>query len=208
VGEPLKRNARFHSATSESAMGMTYQFLPAFVSYAHADNSSSDPSLRWLDRLLEMLKPLKVADDVHAWSDKEIRAGDVWNSEIQEHLYKHARAAVLLVSPAFLASDFIRTSELPLLLYNYQLRANETRIRMTPMLIIPIILRHCLYDLTYFKFPHPVTGPESISLSVFQAANPPNRPLESMSRAEQDEVLASVARRLHAVIAEERRNTR
>jgi hypothetical protein len=191
-------------------MGIGYPYLPAFISYAHADNSSPDPSLRWLDRLLEMLKPMKVANDVHAWSDKDIRVGDVWNSEIQEHLYNHARAAVLLVSPAFLASDFIRTSELPVLLHNYQMRESERSSgwRRSPMLIIPIILRHCLYDLTLFKFPDPVSGPQSISLSVFQTANPPNWPLESMSRSEQDEALMSVARRLHSVIAEDRRNTR
>jgi hypothetical protein len=187
-------------------LGLGYGFLPAFISYAHSDNESGDPALRWLDRLLEMMKPLKMADSVHAWSDKEIRQGDVWNEQIREHLYQHARAAVLLVSPAFLASDFIRTSELPVLLHKYQLSAQEKR--MKPMLIIPIILRSCLFDIARFNFPDPVTGPESISLSIFQSANPPGRPLESMNRSEQDEVLLSVARRLHEAISEERRNVR
>lgn len=187
-------------------MGFGYGYLPAFISYAHSDNESSDPSLRWLDRLLEMMKPLKLMNSVHAWSDKEIRQGDVWNDQIQEHLYQHTRAAVLLVSPAFLASDFIRTSELPVLLHKYQTRAQEKR--MKPMLIIPVILRPCLFDVARFNFPDPLTGPESISLSIFQSANPPSGPLDSLNRSEQDEVLLSVARRLHEAISEERRNTR
>ena len=187
-------------------MGLGYGFLPAFISYAHSDNESSDPALRWLDRLLEMMEPLKLMNSVHAWSDKEIRQGDAWSEQIQEHLYQHARAAVLLVSPAFLASDFIRASELPVLLQKYQLRAQEKRMR--PMLIIPVILRPCLFDIARFNFPDPVAGPESISLSVFQSANSPSRPLDSMSRSEQDEVLLSVARRLHEAISEERRDVR
>jgi hypothetical protein len=187
-------------------VGLGYGYLPAFISYAHSDNESSDPSLRWLDLLLEMMKPLQLMDSVHAWSDKEIRQGDVWNDQIQEHLYQHARAAVLLVSPAFLASDFIRTSELPVLLHKYQTRAQEKR--MKPMPIIPVILRSCLFDVARFNFPDPLTGPESISLSIFQSANPPSRPLDSLNRSEQDEVLLSVARRLHEAISEERRNTR
>ena len=47
--------------------------LPVFVSYAHVDNEPPD---KWLDRFLEMLKPLSLNNMVCAWSDK----GDPWTT--------------------------------------------------------------------------------------------------------------------------------
>jgi hypothetical protein len=163
--------------------------LPVFVSYAHSDNQSEDPSQRWLDRLLEMLKPLHLNEQVSAWSDRNIEMGDDWRHVINTAIERYASAAVLLISPAFLASEFIRTSELPVLLNRHRLKGDD-------FLIVPIILRHCLYNATTFRFPDPIRGPDSVSLSVFQSANPPDRPLDSMSRSEQDAVLLSVAHRL------------
>ena len=171
--------------------------LPVFVSYAHADNESTDASQRWLDRLLEMLKPLHLNDEVSAWSDRDIATGDDWAEQIGTALERYARAAVLLISPAFLASDFIRTSELPSLLHAHRLAGDA-------MLIVPIIIRHCLYQETRFRFPDPTRGPESVSLAVFQSANPPDRPLDSMTRAEQDAVLLSVAKRLRKAYESQR----
>ncbi len=142
-------------------MGVISLTLPVFVSYAHADNESSDPSQRWLDRLLEMLKPLHLNEEVSAWSDREIAIGDDWRAHIGTALDKYARAAVLLISPAFLASDFIRTSELPVLLHKHRVAGDA-------ILIVPIVLRHCLYEETRFRFPDPKRGPESVSLSVFK----------------------------------------
>src|ERR1044071_5703536 len=94
--------------------------LPVFVSYAHEDNESPDPNQRWLDRLLQMLKPLNLQDEVCAWSDQDIKPGQGWGAAITGQLEHYAEAAVLLISPAFLASDFIRNSELPVLLKRAQ----------------------------------------------------------------------------------------
>jgi internalin A len=52
---------------------------------------------------------------IRDWSDKEIRSGKPWKKEIQKAL-EQAQAAVLLVSPEFIASDFIHENELPPLL--------------------------------------------------------------------------------------------
>src|ERR1700754_1504322 len=108
--------------------------LPVFVCYAHKDNDSPDLSKRWLDRLLEHLEPLGLQNLVSTWSDQQIEAGDSWDASIKSQL-QQARAAVLLVSPAFLASKYIRNSELPVLLMNAHQQGT---------LILPIILRHCL----------------------------------------------------------------
>jgi hypothetical protein len=43
-----------------------------FVSYAHADNQSPDPARRWLDRLLQHLKPPAFEDIVPVATDEDI----------------------------------------------------------------------------------------------------------------------------------------
>ena len=160
--------------------------FPIFISYAHKDNEDANASNRWLDRLLEHIQPLVMQDQVHIWSDQGIETGDLWHDSIQ-HTLQHSKVAILLVSPAFLASKYIRNSEMPVLLMNAKKEG---------VVILPIIVRHCLFAETKFKYPDPVEGPEVLSLSVFQAANPPSKPLNAMSEHEQDRVLFSVAQRI------------
>ena len=164
---------------------------PIFVSYAHKDNESSEPSKRWLDRFKEFLEPLEQQDELTICSDEDIDLGDDWHAHIQKHL-NGARAAVLLVSPAFLASRYVRSSELPVLLRN----AKENNVR-----IIPIILRPCLFAETEYKYPDTRTGPERFTLASIQAAGSPNKALSEMTEAEQDRTLLQVARALRKLVS-------
>jgi hypothetical protein len=161
-----------------------------FICYAHKDNESTDPSQRWLDRLLEQLEPLNLQEQAEIWSDKKLEIGDEWHEEIQDTL-QQVKAAVLLVSPSFLASKYIRNSEVPFLWK----QAKEQGVK-----ILPIILRSCLFNETKFKYPDPKNGPEEISLSTLQVANSPTKPLNSMAEHEQDKVLLSVAQRLLNIV--------
>jgi hypothetical protein len=165
---------------------MSSDDFTVFISYAHADNESPDPSRRWLNRLLEQVRPLVLQDKVKAWSDTDIDLGVQWEKSIKAEL-QDADVAVLLVSPAFLGSTYIRNSELPALLMNAM---NEGRA------VIPIILRPCMFRETKFKYPDPAHGPQELSLSIFQAANPPTKPLNAMQEHEQDAVLLLVAQRI------------
>jgi len=154
-----------------------------FISYAHKDNKDPDHSNRWLDRLLEHIQPLVLQGQVSTWADKEIETGEHWHESIQAQL-QNAKVAVLLISPAFLASKYIRNNELPALLM---------KARQEGLTVLPIILRPCMYSETKFKYPDPIKGPEEISLSTFQAANPPSMPLNMMEEHEQDQLFLSVA---------------
>lgn len=161
-----------------------------FISYAHKDNQNSDASKCWLNRVLEILEPLIARNQIQVWADTDIEIGDDWHERIQTAL-QNAKAALLLVSPAYLASKYIHNSELPVLLKHA---------KNNGVIILPIILRPCLFQETKFKYPHPEDGPEEFSLSSLQAANSPTEPLNNMTEYQQDQVLLSVARRILKII--------
>ncbi|MCB1985136.1 MAG: TIR domain-containing protein [Burkholderiales bacterium] len=163
-----------------------------FVSYAHADNEAEAPCRRWLDRLLIHLRPLMLEGHTITWSDKEIEIGDDWHVKIQACL-ETAKVAILLVSPAFLASKYIRNSELPVLFR----RASDEGV-----IILPVILRPCLFRTIKFKYPDPTNGPQEFSLASLQAANSPNRALSEMSESEQDRVFTILAERIQRILVD------
>lgn len=175
-----------HLAMSVEPLPITNQLRSVFISYAHEDNESPDRNKRWLDRLTQFLQPLVQQDEVMICSDQDIGLGEDWHAHIQKQL-EGARAAVLLISPAFLASKYVRNSELPVLLRNAKGQGVK---------IIPVILKRCLFEETRFKYPDPKTGPEEFTLASIQASNSPTKPLSGMSEDEQDEVLLKVARAL------------
>lgn len=129
-----------------------------FISYSHADK-------QWLERLKVHLKPLERQGVIDLWSDEKIHAGSNWKEEIKKAL-KEAVVAVLLISADFLASDFIDKDELPPLL---------AAAKKEDTVILPVIIGHSSFT-------------ENESLSLYQAVNSPDKPLEGMTKVEQDAV--------------------
>jgi len=125
-----------------------------FISYSHEDE-------KLMKELLKHLKPHQRAG-ITAWSDQQIASGSRWLQEIQAALAR-TRVAVLLVSPDFLASDFIHEKELGPLLAAAE--AGGVRILWVP-------LRPSAYEET--------------SLKDLQAVSPPDKPLAQMSKADRD----------------------
>lgn len=79
--------------------------MKIFISYSHIDDElfkALDVRLRGLD---------DIFPEIDAWSDQRLLAGDDWHGEIQTAL-NAAQIVVLLVSPEFKASRYIRDHEL------------------------------------------------------------------------------------------------
>lgn len=140
------------AATSPSAV---------FISYSHKDN-------KWLAKLQIHLKPLERQGHIDLWADDRIHAGDEWRKEI-ERAISSCKIAILLVSPNFMASDFIDHDELPPLLK----RAKSKGVRIISIIISP-------------------SSYEGSELARYQAVNPPSKPLRALKQWEQDKVFVEV----------------
>jgi TIR domain len=149
---------------------MTRKRTQVFISYSHHDAD-------WLERLRIHLRPLMRESTIEVWDDTQIQPGSTWRDEIRTALAS-AKVAVLLISADFLASDFIASEELPPLLA----AAKEEGATILPLIVSPS------------RF----TRTES--LSKYQAVNDPLKPLLSMARGEQEEVLVRVAERIESAI--------
>lgn len=138
-----------------------------FISYAHEDAG-------WLLKVRGALRPLERVAILSVWDDRSIRAGESFALTI-EGAIANARVALLLVSDAFLDSDFIRDTELPRLLARHQ----EGGIRV---FWVPIEGNRWKYS----------------PLADLAAAHDVERPLASLSAAAQQDELV----KLRTLVAE------
>jgi TIR domain len=81
---------------------------------------------KWRTLLEEQLRVLEV--DV--WTDRDVGVGEDWHETIKDAL-RNASVAVLLISPDFLASDFVRKEEVAGLLE----RRDKEGFRIIPIIV-------------------------------------------------------------------------
>lgn len=129
-----------------------------FISYSHLEK-------HWLKRLGPYLAQLGRDGLVDFWDDTRIKAGADWRAQISAALNR-ARAAILLIGPGFLASEFITKHELPTLLNG---------VATSGITIYPLVVGYCVY--------------ESSPLKAFQAFNEPKKPLEALTKPKQNKIL-------------------
>lgn len=153
----------FSSNTQPAILPATQDSI--FISYSHKDK-------RWLQKLHMVFAPLIRDDKLHLWSDAQIKPGNIWREEIQQAL-AGAKVAILLVSPHFLASDFIAKYELPPLL---------KAAKQNGLTILWIAVSACLYTET--------------EIVHYQAVNNPSKPLDSFRPPQMHHELVGVCEQI------------
>jgi internalin A len=142
-----------------------------FISYSHKDQ-------RIINEFKTTLAPVVRSGAIDLWDDSKIKPGMRWKEEIKTALGE-AKVAVLLVSPHFLASDFITNHELLPLLDS----AGKDGVT-----IFWVLVSVCLWDKT--------------EIVNYQAAHDPKRPLDLFDRPKRQVVIDEICRKLIQVVGD------
>ena len=140
-----------------------------FISYSHADEKLKD-------ELIKHLSPLKRLGLIDTWHDRKIPAGEEIDKDISKNIEK-AQIILLLVSVDFIASRYCYEIEMDRALEMHA--ENEAR-------VIPVILRHCMWQHTPF----------AKLLAV------PTDGKAVKSWVDQDEALTNIVNQIKAVVEE------
>lgn len=147
-----------------------------FLSYSHRDHA-------WLDRLRAHLAPLEQSGELQLWIDEgRLQAGHRYHDEIASAI-ETSSAAILLVSPDFQNSRFIRDKELPLL----RRHADAGQLRLFWIPVSDCLLADQL-------------------AAVYQSGSANAAPLSSLSQSHADQALANFARQLQGLVRQQRRD--
>jgi formylglycine-generating enzyme required for sulfatase activity len=147
--------------------------LRLFISHNHAD-------LEWSRKIQTHLqRQLDYVDSIDCWDDTRISLGEPWQQQI-EGAIQRANVAILLLSPDYLASDWVTRVELPKLLE----RAQNDGVHL-----FTLVLQPCDFDR------HPV-------LRAFQVVHDPSRALAQMPPLEQDKVLNQLMWQLKGLLSQ------
>ncbi|MEO1393910.1 MAG: COR domain-containing protein [Cyanobacteria bacterium J06634_5] len=138
-----------------------------FISYSHQDTTLFNELKVWL-KSLERSGKLKV------WDDTKIKPGEQWRQEIAQALAT-AKVAILLVSPHFIASDFIDNNELPSLLSAAE---NE--------------------GLTVLWIPISYSPYKDTAFEKYQAVHPPQQPLDTLEKPQRNKAWNDIYQKIQA----------
>jgi len=105
-----------------------------FFSYSHKDE-------QLCLELQKHLGPLKRAQIISHWYDREIKPGTDWDHNIKSNI-KESDIILFLISPDFLNSDYI---------YENEIRQAIEQHNLGKSIVVPIMLRKCDIEFTPFK---------------------------------------------------------
>lgn len=108
--------------------------LKIFISYSKEDKDL-------LHRFNQHVVPLIRTGVIETWKDTDLEAGSNWHYEIQKNL-DEAELILFLVSASLLSTSYV-----------YDVEMEKARIKMEKKeaIVIPIIIRHCCWDYTFFR---------------------------------------------------------
>jgi len=171
VGELLVKSL---AAADARARGGGADLPELFISYSRRD-------ARWVDRLRTLFAPLERRGVLATWSDADLRAGSTWSPQIRA-VMQRATAALLLVTPALLASRYVRQVELPFL--EARARASGSTFHL-----FWVLLESCAWDR------------ELPSLAELQAIGDPGRAVNQSANAADEQVrLIEVVKEISAAL--------
>jgi hypothetical protein len=137
-----------------------------FISYAHSD----EKRWGWVERIRTHLRAFSHDTALEVWDDTRIEPSQRWQERIREAIEK-TRTAILVLTADFLASEFVRKSELPLLIEAAE--SDGAKI-------------FCLYG-----SPVHLSGTAK-RLSDYQFVNSPNEPLSFLSESDRELVFVKL----------------
>ena len=142
-----------------------------FISYTRVDRE-------WVDRLQQMMKPLLRAggQQIELWDDSQIEPGAKWRAAIETALAQ-AKVALLLVSDAFLASEFVMNDEVPKLLA----AAEAEGVRVLWVSLSPCLVEHTV-------------------IGEYQAVLPLDHYLDELPKPQQQRALKTIAERIREAL--------
>lgn len=144
--------------------------------------SFSQQDKAWLEEILKGLQPFLRKQPFLLWDETKIQAGKEWEKEIN-HALSSAKVAVLLVSPDFLASNYIADKILPPLL--------DAAVDKG-LTILWIAVRRCAYKET--------------EIERYQPVNNPSMPLAALKGSKRDDALVSICQRIAEAAVRESKN--
>ncbi|MBT3045590.1 MAG: toll/interleukin-1 receptor domain-containing protein [Candidatus Thiodiazotropha sp.] len=130
-----------------------------FISYSHANPE-------WFRRLEIQLAGLR--ERLEVWSDEDIPVGTDWFPRIQSALDR-TKVAIMLVTPEFVASEFIRAHEVPKIL---------EAAKRGDLTLFWILVSDSHYD--------------QIGLDDKQAPHDVSKPLDTLTRAKRNQALKTI----------------
>ncbi len=148
-----------------------------FISYSQQDKL-------WLDKLHTFLDPLTRSLKISYWDNSLVQAGSDWQKEI-DCAIECAEIALLLVSPNFLANEYIISAELPKII---------RREKDQNLVIFWIAISSCLY--------------QESDLINYKAANNPKLPLDVFQEHEQNQILSGICEKIKCLILSENKSSK
>ena len=105
-----------------------------FISYSHKDKDYFKSIKEGIEEQINLIQDIEW----NIWDDEQIGVGEEWHVAIQSAVDK-CQFAILLISPSFFGSDYIKEEELNKFLNSYE-ESNSK------FVIFPILLRSCRFE--------------------------------------------------------------